>query len=73
MKYITKKVRLNIQKFHKYFENLPKDKYIEGDYRFRRYSRFKISKGKLVKLLQKYFVQLHTRNLFKSKKYTKFV
>lgn len=52
---------VNLAKIEKFFNRLPADPYLEGNYRFRRLSNFKVSSNSLVKLP-------HDR-LFQSKNY----
>ncbi|MDJ0680372.1 MAG: 2OG-Fe dioxygenase family protein [Xenococcaceae cyanobacterium MO_167.B52] len=52
---------VNLDKIEPFFDDLPADPYLEGNYRFRRLSRFKLSDASLVKLP-------HDR-LFQSKEY----
>lgn len=48
---------LSLDKLKNFFVNLPADPYLEGNYRFRRFSRFKVSSTSLVKLAHSYFFQ----------------
>lgn len=52
---------INLGHIRSFFDNLPVDPYLEGGYRHRRLSRFKMSEGKIVQLK-------HTQ-LFQSKDY----
>ncbi len=52
---------INVDQFKQFFNNLPVDPYLEGNYRFRRLSHFQISGDRLVKLPH--------RRLFQSKEY----
>jgi hypothetical protein len=48
---------VRLDKFKNFFSNLPVDPYLEGNYRFRQFSRFKVSSNTLVKLPHSYFFQ----------------
>ena len=48
---------INTAGFRPFFENLPIDPYVQGEYRSRRLSRFKVSGDKLVKLPHGYLLQ----------------
>lgn len=49
---------IKVEEFKQFFNNLPVDPYIKGNYRFRRLSRFKVSSaGKLIKLPHGYLFQ----------------
>lgn len=48
---------INVDNFNKFFNNLPADPYLEGNYRFRRLSRFKIHGDEFIKLPHIYFFQ----------------
>jgi hypothetical protein len=64
--FILKKVSsINLEGFRPFFNNLPVDPYIKGDYRSRRLSRFTVSDDRLVKLPHGY--------LFQSKHYNRLV
>jgi hypothetical protein len=52
---------INLDNFNKFFSYLPTDPYLEGNYRFRRLSRFKVHFDELIKLPHQY--------LFQSKQY----
>src|SRR5688572_22445553 len=52
---------IKVEPFEAYFDNLPVDPYLEGNYRFRRLSHFKILGDRLI--------QLPHRQLFQSKAY----
>lgn len=52
---------INVDQFKPFFNNLPIDPYLEGNYRFRRLSHFQIAGDRLVKLPH--------RRLFQSKQY----
>ncbi len=52
---------VNLDQIEPFFGDLPADPYLEGNYRFRRLSRFQLSDGSLVKLPHDY--------LFQSKEY----
>jgi hypothetical protein len=52
---------VDVTKFKKFFDRLPADPYLKGNYRFRRLSNFKVSSNNLIKLP-------HSR-LFQSKDY----
>jgi len=41
---------INVEGFKPFFQNLPIDPYIKGNYRFRRLSRFIVAEDKLIKL-----------------------
>ncbi|BAZ32048.1 hypothetical protein NIES4074_45500 [Cylindrospermum sp. NIES-4074] len=56
--FTLKKVNsLNTQGFQPFFNDLPIDPYIKGNYRFRRLSRFIVSGNKLIKLPHGYLFQ----------------
>ncbi len=48
---------ISLDKLKNFFVNLPADPYLKGNYRFRRFSRFKVSSNTLVKLPHSYFFQ----------------
>jgi hypothetical protein len=48
---------INLEGFKRFFNDLPLDPYIKGNYRFRRLSRFIVSEDKLSKLPHGYFFQ----------------
>jgi hypothetical protein len=52
---------INVEGFKPFFQNLPIDPYIKGNYRSRRLSRFIVAEDKLIKLPHGY--------LFQSKEY----
>lgn len=57
--------RLNVSevaKFIPFFENLPSDPYLEGNYRFRRFSHFQISDRQLIQLPHTVFFQSKAYN-----------
>ncbi len=56
---------IKLEGFKQFFTELPVDPYVEGNYRFRRLSRFTISENKLIKLPHGY--------LFQSKQYNPLV
>jgi len=58
---LQKAYSINLESLKPFFTNLPVDPYVEGDYRFRRLSRFKLIGGELAKLPHGY--------LFQSKQY----
>ena len=45
-----------------YFDNLPQDPYLTGDYRFRRFSRFQIEDGEIIHLPHDTFIQSKVYN-----------
>ncbi|MBE9257140.1 MULTISPECIES: 2OG-Fe dioxygenase family protein [Dolichospermum] len=53
---------INTSGFRPFFENLPIDPYVKGEYRSRRLSRFKVSGDKLVKLPHGYLLQSREYN-----------
>ena len=53
---------VNVDKFDRFFDRLPADPYLEGNYRCRRLSRFKVSSNSLVKLPHSYFFQSEAYN-----------
>ncbi|MEM9904393.1 MAG: 2OG-Fe dioxygenase family protein [Cyanobacteria bacterium P01_D01_bin.44] len=53
---------LNLKTIQPFFEGLPPDPYLEGTYRFRRFSRFKIINDKLLPLPHAFFYQSKTYN-----------
>jgi|GEM_PF-69840 len=53
---------INLDKIEYFFGNLPADPYLEGNYRFRRLSRFKLSDGSFVKLPHNLFFQSQEYN-----------
>lgn len=58
MTYTIEKLNyVNIENFNKFFNALPADPYLEGNYRFRRLSRFKVDCDELIKLPHNYFFQ----------------
>lgn len=48
---------INLDAFNKFFNDLPVDPYMKGNYRFRRLSRFKIDSNHLIKLPHGYLFQ----------------
>jgi hypothetical protein len=56
---------INLEGFKQFFNELPLDPYIKGNYRFRRLSRFTVSRDNLIKLPHGY--------LFQSKEYNPLV
>jgi hypothetical protein len=48
---------LQVEAFEPYFNRLPRDPYIEGNFRFRRFSRFQGLPANLTRLEHKYFEQ----------------
>ena len=53
---------INVDNFNKFFDNLPADPYLDGNYRFRRLSRFQVHGDLLIKLPHKYFFQSQQYN-----------
>jgi hypothetical protein len=53
---------INVDNFTKFFNNLPADPYLDGNYRFRRLSRFQVNGNSLIKLPHKYFFQSQQYN-----------
>ena len=53
---------INTAGFQPFFENLPIDPYVKGEYRSRRLSRFIVSRDKLVKLPHGYLLQSREYN-----------
>jgi hypothetical protein len=53
---------LDADKFTRFFDNLPPDPYLEGNYRFRRFSHFKVSDGRLIQLPHIAFLQSKAYN-----------
>ena len=53
---------VNLDKIELFFDDLPADPYLEGNYRFRRLSRFKLSDGSLVKLPHEHLFQSEEYN-----------
>jgi hypothetical protein len=48
---------VSLDKLKRFFVNLPVDPYLKENYRFRRFSRFKVTSNTLVKLPHSYFLQ----------------
>ncbi len=53
---------LQVDEIGRFFTDLPADPYLEGNYRFRRFSRFKIVEDRPVQLPHSYFFQSKTYN-----------
>ena len=53
---------LRVDEIGKFFTGLPADPYLEGNYRFRRFSRFKIVENRPIQLPHSYFFQSKTYN-----------
>ncbi|EKU99214.1 hypothetical protein Lepto7375DRAFT_1232 [Leptolyngbya sp. PCC 7375] len=52
----------NLQAIQPFFETLPTDPYLEGNYRFRRFSRFRIENNQFTQLPHAFFYQSKTYN-----------
>jgi hypothetical protein len=52
----------NLKTIQPFFETLPPDPYLEGHYRFRRFSRFRVKNGQLIQLPHAFFYQSKTYN-----------
>lgn len=63
MQFTLQKVdAIKLSVFYPFFNNLPVDPYIQGSYRSRRLSRFKVSSDEVVQLPHSYFLQAKTYN-----------
>jgi hypothetical protein len=59
---VEKLSHLDVEAFAPFFERLPRDPYVSGNYRRRRFSRFRGQPDRLTRLEHKYFEQSSTVN-----------